>query len=330
MSDGILTRAVVFVAIVGVIVGVSFGAGAFSNPSQPTVTETEGPQYDTAELQVDRVPSEGTVEPDPGTDADGVLLVDTAHGNGFERADIEPLLAGATEAGFEVRFLEPGQDLTEQLDEASAFLVVDPHDEYDTEEVDTVEEFVDGGGRLVIAGEPNRARLEQAGLGFRLVTVESDLTQLGSRFGISFGTDNLYNLEENDGNFRNVLATPADGASLGGVERVALDTPTHIETDEGEAVLTATEGTQRSSTRVEDEYAVAVRDGGVFAVGDTSFFGGERHNVADNEVLTAELIGFLAEGSSPDLGEDTGADDGSDTIGGGGGESDGNATVGGT
>jgi hypothetical protein len=60
--------------------------------------------------------------------------------------------------------------------------------------------------------------------------------------------------------------------------------------------MVGSEGTTLSSTRRTGEYAVAVRNGDVAAIGDTSFLAREDVYEADNEVLVGNLADFLVSG----------------------------------
>lgn len=291
-----LGRLVAFVGIVLTIVAGAAIAGAVLSPPAPTFGETEGYEYDVETLQTEIAPAEGEVDVD--VHVDGVLLIDDAHRNRFEPEELRALTAAATEAGFEIRYMDSTADVESELDRADAFVVVDPATEYDNETADAVEEFVEDDGRLLVLAEPNRGDVVQVDLlAAEVVTVRSETTALASRFGISFGSEYLYNVAENDGNHQNVYATPTEETAFDrDVDRTVLSTATHVEARNGTPLLTTVEGTQRSGTRTEAEYAVAVRDGNVLAVSDTTFLEPDRHVVADNEKFVAEIVEFLAGG----------------------------------
>lgn len=289
MAPDALRLVVVFVAVVATILAASVGVGTLVGPTQPTVQETEGPAVDTAALQTSTLSANGTVETD--LDVDKTLVVDRAHRNRFDREDIQPLLTAATEAGFEIQFVQNVDFLSGRLQTADALLVVDPALEYDPLAADAVQKFVEDGGQLLVAGEPNRGVLRATGIG----TARSQTTQLTTRFGITIGTDALYNMEQNDGNFRNVPVYGTDHGFVADVEEAILTNPAPVASDDGRPILRATRGTARSSTGETDPYVVGVRDDNVVVLGDSSFLGGERHAVGGNEALIGDLLEFLAE-----------------------------------
>lgn len=282
--------ALVVVAVVGVT---ALASTAFH---AAVLDDADPPEFDTGEVYLEKIEAEGTVEVDGG--ADSVVVFDRAHRNGFEREDVRPLTAGIADTGSEVRFHHRGQDLEDVLADADAFVVVDPRVSYTTEEVDTVEEFVDDGGRLLVVAEPNRAELQPVGpLTFEMRTVRSETTALTTRFGFDVSTGHLYNMAEHDGNHRNVLVEPPEGSPLADdVDRAAVYTAASVETAGGEEWLVAAPGTERSPDRGGGEYAVAARDDTVLVVGDASFMAGERYNVADNERVVAAIVEFLVRG----------------------------------
>lgn len=314
-------RIVVFTLVVFFVVVLGFALGAFFT-SQTGLTSTEAPDFETSEIVSEPIPSTGA--PEPTSRTDGVMLIDDAHENRFAAEDIQPLVSAANRAGFEVRFLKSGPEeenesrlgglavgvggggddaeesdpIGDELEEADAFVVIDPGSEYDPEEIEKVKEFVDRGGRMLIVSEPNRA--EVVGLG-RIETVRSKVTGIASAFGVNFGTAYVYNSVENDGNYRNVVATPpAESPLLLEADRAVFSTATYVEAPNGTDVLTAVEGTKRSDTRSEGNYTVAAKneEGNVYAVGDKTVLGGSRHNIADNEVLVEDIVDFLAEGDT--------------------------------
>lgn len=270
--------------------------------SLPLVTQSGGPDepLDTTEFSPATVVSEpiqssGTVSPDVAEDdQSGVVYIDQAHGNDLSRAEMAPLVSALTATGHTVRMLDSTDDFTSELDDGKALVIVDPTLRYTTDELDTVEEFTDGGGHLLLVAEPDRIR--PAAAAGNAVTQSSKVTQLASRHGISFDTRYLYDLETNDGNYKHVVATPAADAGLGGIERTTHYTATTVSARDGTPLLVTPETTHLSGGGPAAQHTVATQTENVLAVGDSTFLQADRHTVADNEEFVGYIVEFLATG----------------------------------
>jgi hypothetical protein len=133
----------------------------------------------------------------------------------------------------------------------------------------------------------------------QLTTTRSQLTELGSAFGISFDTAYLYDMQASDGGFKNVLAAPAEGANgplTDGVEQVALYTAAPVSVADGQVVLRTSPSARMESRSSARSFPVAVLAGGgnVLAIGDTGFLREGTAGVADNEVLLERIVEFMA------------------------------------
>jgi hypothetical protein len=270
-------------------------------PSEPM----DVPEYDAERLAV--TPSEAVGE--VTTDADGtdeVVVIDDRHSNRFDRAKIEPLADTLVRTGAEVRFYDSGE-LNESLEDADAFVVIDPGQEYDPEEIDAVQAFTGTGGRLFIAGEPNRKQISGGLFTTSLVTQESRLTTLGSAYGMSFDTAYLYNFESNDGNYEHVSAR----SGVMGVDEAALYTAAEVTAAGGTEVLVTMDGTRKSGVDETGRFTVGVRRNNVLAMGDSTFMTADRVAVAGNEDVLAFVVEFLLEGErvgGPAAADDADAD----------------------
>jgi hypothetical protein len=287
-----------FVGIVGLFVIGAALFGAIVQPPGPFVTDTTPPEYDTGEVYQGPPGTDGTITP-TATVEDQTMVIDEAHDNRFEHGDVRPLIDGATQAGFDVEYLEAGDDVDEALDGAAVLVVVDPATAYSADDAAVVEEFVDGGGQLLLVGEPSRSELTVAGpFAVDITTAHSETTTLSTRFGIEFGTGYLYDLEENEGHYRTVGVTAPDGTPLADdVDRAVVSTATTVTAADGEPLLVTDGDARHSETRATGEYVVAAADGNVVAIGDTSMFTNERHTIGDNEAVVTALIDRFAEGA---------------------------------
>jgi hypothetical protein len=293
-EDGWAERVLVFSFVVLLVVAGSVvlapmparqALDAGPNPDSPPAA------YAPAAVNPDRLASTGQVSiadslsVDGGTEEKTVLIYE----GDSDPEDIHQVVRTLTLAGHDVQFAGP--NLEDALANVDAFVVIDPATEFGGRDANVTREFVANGGRLVMLGEPNRREIS-AGLLSVSVTVErSALRNLASEFDIVFGRRYLYDTTTNDGNFKHVLGR---GGSFDGT--VAFYTATTVTAREGQTVLETPPTTQLSINGSKGPYGVAIRDGNVLAVGDTTFLHEGRHNVGDNERFIGYVLEFALRG----------------------------------
>jgi hypothetical protein len=284
----------VAVAVLAFVVGIAGMAVALPGGGLSAEETQTNPAFEPGTTVDTPLPSDGKLDPSvPADDRDGVVLIDRGHSNAVPRTALRPLVDGLIGVDHTVRFHESGDDLDDQLSAATAFVTMTPGEEFDRSEVDAVTDFTDRGGRVLVVGEPNRIEVDGV-----LATRRSDgLTTIGGALGVSFDTRYLYNMESNDGNYKNVLAEPGSEAGLDGVNRTAVYTSTAVNAPEGTDLLVSTPGTYLSNGGPAGRYAIAVETGAVIALGDRDLLRDSRYTVADNEAFLAHVVEFLAEGS---------------------------------
>lgn len=270
------------------------GTGADAGPGGPPA------EYRPASVIAEPIPASGAVRVADSLHAaeSGERIVVIDGESRVEQEDVRPLVRAVATAGHEVRYREQDRRLEDALDEADAYVRIDPAAALTDSEREAVEAFTDRGGRVVLAAEPNRRQI-QGGVGATVRTQRTNMVELAAQYGIVFGNRYLYDTTTNDGNFRNVLAEPTDTDGAPDLDRVALDTATRIQVDDDGTVLLRTpRSTELSNGGGAARYPVAVRSGNVLAVGDKTFMAEGRHNVADNERFLDYVIEFALAGES--------------------------------
>jgi hypothetical protein len=304
--------------VVVLIVGAAFAIPAATNT--PTERESlDTPEYDPAELATTAVPAEGEIEADGSLgNRNGVVVIDDAHSNRFDRADLAPLVRELTSIGYGVRFHEGDQSLDQVLSNANAYIIIDPGREYDRNEVTSVESYTREGGHLLIVGEPNRKAVSASFFGTSISDQESAVTSLAGRYDMSLGTSYLYNLETNGGNYKHVVASPTPESGLD-FDSVTMYTAASVHSRSGTVLLRAAENTHESGIDGSSRHAVAVynENDNVVLLGDSSFLRADRYNVGENEEFVAYLVEFLITGDhepeeTDDEETETETDDGED------------------
>ncbi|MFB6309677.1 MAG: DUF4350 domain-containing protein [Salinirussus sp.] len=283
----------VVVAFIVVVVGATLLAGAGGGFS--ATDELSTAEFDPSTTLEDPIPVEGSVEASvEAANRSGTVVIDQGHNNDLERRNLRPLVAALGALNHSVTIHGPGDNLTEQLSEASAYVTITPTEPHQPSQIDALEDFTARGGRALVVGEPDQIVFSGPFPTQRTVAT----TELGARFGFSIDTRYLYNLERNDAIYKHVIAEPADGADLEGVDRTTVYTGTAVTASDAQPLLVATEGTTLSDGGKSDEHVIALRKGNLIVVGDRTFMDDSHHAVADNEDFIAAVVEFLARGQS--------------------------------
>lgn len=305
-------RLLVLVLTVAVVLALAAGSATLLQGGEER-EPLQNPEYNPDEVVPQTLAATGTVEanPSPAADDTGTVVIDRGHSNRFTRGDIEPLVDALVREGYNVEFYTDG-DLATALEDADAFLVIDPASEYLTGDVDDVRQFTGNGGHLVMIGEPDRTAVSASLFGTSVANQESRLTTLASRYRMSVDTQYLYNQEHADGTFKHVIARPTDDGSLDGVDQAAVYTAAAVTAEDGTVLLRSAPETYKSgSDEVTGEFPIMVQRNNVLLLGDKTFMRGDRYRVADNEQVVAYVAEFMIEGdyeAPPDGEADSGTE----------------------
>jgi hypothetical protein len=256
--------------------------------------EVSRPQLDQIEIPTPPAAQYADETVSPG---DGVVVVDLAHGNRVEMAELNVLAGRLAARGHQLVEWTDGSP-EEALLEASALIVAIPLESYDADEAAAVQEFVASGGRLLLIGDPTRYNYLVDEWGW-ITGVDSDagyLNSLGAPFGITFVDDYLYNVSDNEGNFRNIkLSDWGESALTEGLDSVVFYAAHSLGVADQGALILADEDTWSSATDRAGGLVVAAQtmEGQVLALGDLTFMTEPYHTVHDNNRLIASVADFL-------------------------------------
>ena len=136
-----------------------FNRGGYNPPPAPNVpfelltrsTSVNGPSdfVDVPQVQVLR----------------GTLLIDAAHHNAFEQAEILTLLSRVADRGYDIEFVGDFNSmddseriplLEDRLRHADSFLIILPRDEYLGGDIAVLQRFVARGGKLLTRPDPTK------------------------------------------------------------------------------------------------------------------------------------------------------------------------------
>ena len=257
------------------------------------------PQAEIPYLSLTTSPApDGTVPGPPVGDAGrGLVVVDALHGNSFTEDEIVALVSMIAERGHEVEFIDDltaagsrriqvaGQGaetsaLEEKLRGADSLLVILPRWPYSEAESEIVKRFVRKGGKLVLISDPSRSQA---------------INTLAERFGLDFQPDYLYNLVDNDQNFRNIFVRDFQPDELtAGLDAIALYTAGSIRSS-GPGLAFGDANT-RSSLLGDSGDLNPIAWGesrNVLAIADFEFMVPPYNSLLDNDRLMSNLADYL-------------------------------------
>lgn len=310
MASRIGAFVLVAVLVGGAIVGSGMVAGG------------GGGDYSGSDLSVDAHESvdiasppaeEGSIDVSASTSGK-VVVIDGAHANDVDEIQLRPLVNTLTENGHEVRFYRPdrgatGEALNETLRGADAFVSVAPDNRFSSGEAKSVEAFLDAGGRVLAAGEPEGSALGggfiSVGFGGGGSASSAEFAPALSPHGLTVGSGYLYDTTDNVNNHANLRVSPAgEGNLTAGVEEVVVHEATPVS---GENVLLETNSAaELSTTRDAAAYGVLARSGNLAVLGDSSLLDPDWAYVADNEVLLGNIVDYLVTGERTPMPEPSG------------------------
>ena len=314
MSD-LPTLAAAFVVTLATVTGGAALTGFVTADGAAPAPEIQNDHYLDEDLVANDTPGQANVEMeasarsqtvliDPGVEPGGAVPAGPLALLGFggpsvADRDVRPLANALIENGHDVgvyvpdpdqrrRAVSPGAEsgptqLGERLAEADAFVTF--RTDYDEAELAEIESFVESGGHVVVATEPDAAFDRPGAVG------------LDAALDVTTEPGYVYNMEENDLNYQRVYAEPtgeSDAALTAGVDRAVLPSATPVGTTvAGSDVLRPVEGSELSTTRASTEAPLLVRSGRVVVVGDSDFLSPENAARADNDALIGNLADFL-------------------------------------
>ena len=227
----------------------------------------------------------------------GLVVIDDQHRNSFTEDEIVALVAMITERGYEVEFTGDStavalqrsqvsdQDartiaMEDKLRGADSLLVILPRWPFSEAEAEVVKRFVRKGGKLVLISDPSRPQ---------------EINTLAERFGLDFQPDYLYNLVDNDQNFRNIFVRDFQPDELtAGLDAIALYTAGSIRSS-GPGLAFGDANT-RSSLLGDSGDLNPIAWGesrSVLAIADFEFMVPPYNSLLDNDRLMSNLADYL-------------------------------------
>ncbi len=233
-----------------------------------------------------------------------VILLDLLHKNQFTLPELAALTERLTASGAQLEVVDgSGRALGEALKYADAYVTIAPLTPFTAEETRLLQHFAARGGRLLVIADPTRNGVSIDWLfGFVEGDPATDVIAANSLlrpFDLAFVDDYLYNLVENEGNFRNVFLHPTtENPAAADFSTVVFYAAHSVATSTGTALLQGDDNTLSSRTDTGGALTAAAlsADGQVLATGDLTFLTPPYNQVADNQRLIGHLSQFLLTG----------------------------------
>ena len=270
-------------------------------PGFPSRPKVEKPNY--AAMNLPAAPSQSAQVEANIKQRGGVVVFDTLHINQFKQAEIASLTEALSARGARIEFDTEAGLLETHLKYASAYVIVAPNLLFTSDEIRVISAFVQRGGRLVVFTDATHGLLSYDFFtGSETMYSDSDtVNPLLATFGLSVNNDYLYNLVQNEGNFRNVFFDQFGKNELTfGLKQIALYGTHSVKADSGLVLLSSNEQTLSSQTDAHDPSvggAALSADGNVLVFGDFTFLTTPYNGVADNASLIANIADFMLGGT---------------------------------
>jgi hypothetical protein len=260
------------------------------------------PQIDESQLEVP--PPEYQPVSEEVEERVGQVVIDLAHDNNLEVDDLTPLRDRLAARGAAAETYDGlTASLESQLRGAIALVVVAPTFSYAGYEIEAILDFVEDGGRVLLVADPTRpVPLEEEedilDLGDVLFPESAipAINSLANPLGVVYFNDYLYNLVDNQGNYRNVkLTTFSDDHPLtDGLDTVVFFAAHSLRTD-GLSLISGDENTLSPLRTGETGLTAAAlaADEKVLALGDLTALTAPSHAVEDNDQFLSNIADWL-------------------------------------
>ncbi len=233
-----------------------------------------------AQPQNQTVPANATK---PAGVEERAVYIDYAHKNAFEKEELSILVFELATRGQKVRYVEPADSVEGKYSEASTLIIVNPTRPFNDSELSAIHSMLDRGGTLILISEPTRVRM-------------NPINSVASDFGLMFGNGYLYDMNQSDGNYRDIVVTRfSESPVTKGIGRMVLFTAAPIYSNGHELAITANT-TSSSESEIKTNYSpmIFIKDKRVLALGDFTFLKEPFCYSEDNYHFITNLADYVA------------------------------------
>jgi hypothetical protein len=291
----------ILIAVVLILIPITartlwFYHGTYQRPaSVPT------PDYASFTIPQAEISTPAPDQPTPVTTTAKIpnVVFDLSHDNAYYLTEVETLTNAIKKQGAGVIVVQDPHTLSEQLKYAAGLVEIAPTSPFNTSEIRDITDFVKRGGTLLVLTDPTRNFGKNPTSNMSSVEVTNLLL---APFDISFNDDYVYNLVNNDGNFRNIYFNKIISSPVTeNLSKIALYSVHSIRTKQAALV----EGDANTFSSLTDKgtdlvVAASAEKNKVFALGDITFLTLPYNQVADNQNLILNISKFLTN-STPEM-----------------------------
>lgn len=210
-----------------------------------------------------------------------IVLIDKSHYNNFDIDDVSLLIEKLIKRGAKIDFLEKTNKtsaLENKLEKSNAFIIISPKLSFKEEEIKEIKEFLKQGKKLLLVKDPEHS---------------SNFDLLSTRFDIIFEGNYLYNLEENDGNFKFVFFKHfADNRIVDNLNKITLYITCAIRPNKF-GIVFGDKNTFSSSSEIAEYFSPMVFHNNILAICDQTFMQQPYNAVTDNDKLISNIADWL-------------------------------------
>ncbi len=215
------------------------------------------------------------------------ILVDISHNNSFAYYELNSLLHEVSSRNHSFRYVNSSKRLDSMLDGAKALIVINPKMYFSENEIASISEYMESGGKLLLIADPTRDS-------------SSFMNSLSAEFNLVYGAGYLYDMKRNFGNYRNIILDEFDENSVvKGLEKVVFYTATQILSEnnkiESESRIDSLMYSSESEKPCEYLPYAFLPERGILALGDQTFLLEPYCYTFDNYRLIENIIEFLCE-----------------------------------
>lgn len=262
--------------------------------------------YDPGELPVvddsriiDSLPVYYPYDDQPAEGA-GAVIFDLSHRNNTSINDLTPLRERVVKRGVELIDFDASTGFDESaLRRATALVIVSPTEEYSESEREAIRDFADDGGRVLLAADPTRTAelvIDDLYEAFFPESAIPAINSVANDFGIVYVDDYIYNIKNNEGNYRNVIFRDfAEENSLtDGLLRMIVFAA-HSLLGDGTPMAIGDKNTFSPVRTGETNLSPIMlsEDGQLLALGDVTFLTPPFHTMADNDRFLSNIADWL-------------------------------------
>ncbi|MFC1989036.1 hypothetical protein ACFLVW_00485 [Chloroflexota bacterium] len=172
----------------------------------------------------------------------------------------------------------------------NAFIIVSPRSDFSKEDKETINEFLDDGGKLLLIADP---------------TKYDEVNDISLEFGLIFEPGYLYNMKENEINYRNIFVSEFKEHGLTKkLNKIAFYTAGSVSSaDSGMVFVDENTFSSVIETRTGLSPIAMAKESKVLAIHDLTFMTEPYNGTLDNNQLISNIADWLMPSSIDNVGE---------------------------